>query len=31
MIIPHCKHPVICDENLLLRGLAIIYGKNRKK
>lgn len=29
-IIPHCKHPVIYDENLLLRGLGIIYKKNKR-
>lgn len=29
-IIPHCKHHVIYDENLLLRGLGIIYKKNKR-
>lgn len=29
-IIPHCKRKMILDENLLLKGLAIIYKKNRK-
>ena len=30
-IVPHCKHKVIYDENLLLRGLGMIYRKNKKK
>lgn len=29
-IIPHCKRPVVYDENLLLRGLGIIYKKNKR-
>lgn len=29
-IVPHCNHEVVYDENLLLRGLGIIYRKNRK-
>lgn len=29
-IIPYCKRHVAYDENLLLRGLGIIYKKNRK-
>ena len=29
-VIPYCKHEVIYDENLLLRGLGIIYEKNKK-
>ena len=29
-IIPHCKHRIICDEDLLLDGLRIIYEKNRR-
>lgn len=29
-IIPHCKREMIYDEDLLLRGLAIIYHKNKK-
>ena len=28
-IVPHCKHKIIYDENLLLRGLGIIYRKNK--
>ncbi|MEL4105568.1 type III pantothenate kinase [Oscillospiraceae bacterium WX1] len=30
-IIPYCRHEIIHDENLLLRGLSIIYEKNKKK
>ena len=30
VIVPHCVHEATYDENLLLRGLAIIYEKNRK-
>ncbi len=30
-IIPHCKHEIIHDENLLLRGLGLIYEKNKRK
>lgn len=30
-IIPYCKHEIIHDENLLLRGLGIIYEKNKRK
>ena len=29
-IVPHCKHEIVYDENLLLRGLGIIYQKNKK-
>lgn len=29
-IIPHCRREVILDDNLLLKGLAILYRKNRK-
>ncbi len=29
-IVPHCIHKVICDEDLLLDGLRMIYDKNRK-
>ena len=28
-IVPHCRHKIIYDENLLLRGLGIIYKKNK--
>ena len=30
-IIPHCSHHIVYDEELLLKGLAIIYKKNTKK
>ena len=30
-IVPFCRHKIHHDENLLLRGLAVIYEKNRKK
>ena len=29
-ITPHCRHEIIYDENLLLRGLGIIYKKNKR-
>ncbi|NLO47757.1 MAG: type III pantothenate kinase [Clostridiales bacterium] len=29
-ITPHCKKNIICDGNLLLEGLKIIYEKNKK-
>jgi len=28
-IVPHCKREIILDEELLLRGLLIIYEKNK--
>ena len=28
-IIPHCKHKISIDENLVLNGLKIIYDKNK--
>jgi type III pantothenate kinase len=30
-IIPHCRHEIICDADLTLRGLYIIYRKNVKQ
>lgn len=30
-IVPHCRRKIILDDNLLLKGLAIIYRKNRKE
>ncbi len=30
-IIPHCKREIIIDEQLLLKGLMIIYNKNKNK
>lgn len=29
-IVPHCKRKIILDDNLLLKGLEIIYRKNKK-
>lgn len=29
-IVPHCKHEIISDPNLLLKGLRILYYKNQK-
>lgn len=29
-IIPHCRHHIVYDEDLLLKGLNIIYKKNKK-
>ena len=29
-IIPQCRKEIICDENLLLKGLWILYQKNKK-
>lgn len=29
-VVPHCKHRIVYDENLLLRGLGIIYRKNKR-
>ena len=30
IIVPHCKHDITLDENLLLKGLYILYQKNNK-
>lgn len=30
-IIPYCKKNIVCDDDLLLRGLGIIYSKNKSK
>lgn len=30
VIVPYCKHPMTSDEALLLKGLGIIWKKNRK-
>ena len=30
-IIPQCRRKVILDDDLLLKGLEIIYNKNRKQ
>ena len=29
-VVPYCKHEIVYDENLLLRGLGIIYRKNKR-
>ena len=29
-IVPHCKREIILDDDLVLKGLAVIYRKNRK-
>ena len=29
IIVPHCKHNIKLDENLLLKGLYILYQKNK--
>jgi type III pantothenate kinase len=29
-IIPHCKHSIVYEEDLLLKGLGIIYKKNKR-
>ena len=31
LIIPHCRHEIIIDDELLLRGLDILFYKNSKK
>jgi len=30
-IAPHCRHRLVCDENLILKGLGMIYRKNQVK
>lgn len=30
-IVPYCQHKIVYDENLLLRGLGIIYKKNKRQ
>ena len=29
-ITPHCRREIVCDNDLLLKGLWILYQKNRK-
>ena len=29
-VVPLCRHEIVCDDHLLLKGLHIIYGKNKK-
>ena len=31
MIIPHCRHEIKLENDLLMLGLGVIYNKNRKK
>lgn len=31
IVVPHCRREIICDDNLLLEGLRIIYEKNIKR
>lgn len=28
VVVPHCKHRILTDENLLLKGLRVLYYKN---
>ena len=28
-IVPHCRHSVVCDKNLTLKGLWLLYQRNR--
>lgn len=30
-VIPYCRHEMIYDENLLLKGMMVIYNKNKRK
>lgn len=31
IVAAHCSHEIICDDDLLLHGLWLLYNKNRKK
>ncbi len=31
IVVPHCKHKITLDSELVLKGLNILYGKNTKK
>lgn len=31
IITPYCRREIICDEHLLLKGLLVLYQKNRKQ
>ena len=31
LVIPYCRHEIICDDDLLLKGLWILYQKNKKE
>ncbi len=30
VVVPHCRHEIIVNDNLLLQGLKLIYEKNRR-
>ena len=30
VISPYCRRDVVCDDHLLLRGLALIYARNKR-
>lgn len=30
IVTPHCKRPIICDDQLLLKGMMLLYYKNAK-
>ena len=30
-IVPYCRRKIICDENLTLKGLRLLYEKNKEK
>lgn len=30
-VVPHCRRKIICDDNLMLEGLALLYEKNQSK
>ena len=29
-VTPYCKHEILCDNDLLLKGLWVLYQKNKK-
>ena len=29
-IAPHCRHKILCDNDILMKGLWILYEKNKK-
>lgn len=31
MVVPYCRHEIICDDDLLLKGLWALYQKNKKE
>lgn len=30
VIVPHCREKIICDDNLMIKGLLIVYNKNKR-